>query len=73
MGKLREKMVGKEKLFVGIDLHKQRCQVTIRTLDTEVVRASIPWTGSILTCCNTAPGPDAFCSSADWPITRAKT
>jgi len=33
MGKLREKMVGKEKLFVGIDLHKQRWHVTIKTFD----------------------------------------
>ncbi len=32
----------KEDLFVGIDLHKQRWHVTIRTLDTEVFSASIP-------------------------------
>jgi transposase len=35
-------MVDKEELFVGIDLHKQRWQVTIRTLDIEWFSASIP-------------------------------
>jgi hypothetical protein len=36
MERLKEKRVGKEDLFVGIDLHKQRCHVTIRTFDVEV-------------------------------------
>ena len=38
----KEKGVGKEDLFVGIDLHKQRWHVTIRTLDLEVFIGSIP-------------------------------
>jgi transposase len=42
MGRLKEKRVGKEDLFVGIDLHKQRWHVTILTLDIEVFSASIP-------------------------------
>lgn len=44
LGKLKEKMLGKEKLFVGIDLHKQRWHETIRTLDTKVFSASLPGT-----------------------------
>ena len=31
-----------EELFVGIDLHKHRWHVTIRTLDVELFSASIP-------------------------------
>jgi hypothetical protein len=31
-----------EDLFIGIDLHKHRWRVTIRTWDTEVFSASIP-------------------------------
>ncbi|MHB8087671.1 MAG: IS110 family RNA-guided transposase [Anaerolineaceae bacterium] len=42
MGRLKEKIVGKEDLFVGIDLHKLRWHVTIRTLDAEVFSGSIP-------------------------------
>ncbi len=42
MRRLKEKMVDKEDLFVGIDLHKQRWHVTIRTLDVEVFSGSIP-------------------------------
>jgi hypothetical protein len=41
MRRLKEKRVSKEDLFVGIDLHKQRWHVTIRTLDVEVFSASI--------------------------------
>ena len=42
MRRLKEKKVGKEDLFIGIDLHKQRWHVTIRTLDVEVFSGSIP-------------------------------
>jgi transposase len=35
----KQKIVGKEGLFVGIDLHKQRRHVTVRTLDVEVFSA----------------------------------
>jgi hypothetical protein len=41
MSRLKEKMVDKEDLFVGIDLHKQGWHVTIRTLDVELFSASI--------------------------------
>jgi transposase len=44
----KQKIVGKEGLFVGIDLHKQRWHVTIRTLDVEVFSASIPGTVNAL-------------------------
>ena len=42
MRRLKEKIVGKEDLFIGIDLHKQRWHVTIRTLEVEIFSASIP-------------------------------
>jgi transposase len=42
MRRPREKIVSKEDLFVGIDLHKQRWHVTIRTLEVEIFSASIP-------------------------------
>ena len=42
MRRLKEKMVGKEDLFVWIDLHKQRWHVTIRTFDVELSSASLP-------------------------------
>jgi hypothetical protein len=42
MRRLKEKMVDKEVVFVGIDLHKRRWHVTIRTLDVELFSASIP-------------------------------
>src|SRR5512135_2897064 len=48
MGKLKEKLVDKEDLFIGIDLHKQRWHVTIRTFDVEVFSASIPGTWEAL-------------------------
>ena len=37
-----------EDLFVGIDLHKHRWHVTIRTFDVEVFSASIPGTWEAL-------------------------
>lgn len=57
MRRLKEKMVGKEDLFVGIDLHKQRWHVTIRTLDIEVFSANIPgdW-GSLRRILDRYPG-----------------
>lgn len=43
MGRPKEKRVSKkEDLFVGIDLHKQRWHITIRTWDTELFSGSIP-------------------------------
>ena len=48
MSRLKEKMVDKEDLFVGIDLHKLRWHVTIRTLDIELFSASIPGTWEAL-------------------------
>jgi hypothetical protein len=42
MGRQKEKLVDKEELFIGIDLHKLRWHVTIRTFDVEVFSASIP-------------------------------
>ena len=48
MRRLKEKMIDKEDLFVGIDLHKQRWHVTIRTWDAEVFSASIPGTWEAL-------------------------
>ena len=48
MGRRKEEMVDKEELFVGIDLHKQRWHVTIRTFDVEVFSASIPGTWEAL-------------------------
>ncbi len=44
MSRQKEKLVDKEDLFIGIDLHKQRWHVTIRTFDIEVFSASIPGT-----------------------------
>jgi hypothetical protein len=48
MRRLKEKMVDKEDLFVGIDLHKQRWHITIRTFDLELFSASIPGTWEVL-------------------------
>ena len=57
MRRSKEKRVGKEDLFIGIDLHKQRWHVTIRTWDTEVFSASIPgdW-GSLRRILDRYPG-----------------
>ena len=48
MRRQKEKMVDQEDLFVGIDLHKARWHVTIRTVDTEVFSASIPGSWEVL-------------------------
>jgi transposase len=49
MGREKEKMVvDKEELFIGIDLHKLRWHVSIRTFDVEVFSASIPGTWEAL-------------------------
>jgi transposase len=48
MSRAKEKMVDKEELFIGIDLHKQRWHVTIRTFDVEVFSGSIPGTWEAL-------------------------
>ncbi len=44
----KEQMTGGEDLFVGIDLHKNRWHITIRTFDVEVFSASIPGTWEAL-------------------------
>jgi transposase len=48
MRRQKEKLVDKEDLFIGIDLHKQRWHVTIRTFDIELFSASIPGTWEAL-------------------------
>src|SRR5512139_1785679 len=48
MSRQKEKLVDKEDLFIGIDLHKQRWHVTIRTFDVELFSASIPGTWEAL-------------------------
>ena len=48
MRRPKHKMTGREDLFVGIDLHKNRWHVTIRTVDLEVFSASIPGTSEAL-------------------------
>jgi hypothetical protein len=42
MSRPKNRITGGEDLFVGIDLHKNRWHVTIRTLDVELFSASIP-------------------------------
>jgi transposase len=44
MRRPKHQMTSGEDLFVGIDLHKQRWHVTIRTRDVELFSASIPGT-----------------------------
>ncbi len=48
MRRQKEKLVDKEDLFIGIDLHKQRWHVTVRTFDVELFSASIPGTWEAL-------------------------
>ena len=48
MKRLKDQKVDKEDLFVGMDLHKSRWHVTIRTFDVEVFSASIPGTWEAL-------------------------
>ncbi len=48
MSRQKEKLVDKEDLFIGIDLHKQRWHVTIRTFEVELFSASIPGTWEAL-------------------------
>jgi hypothetical protein len=42
MRRPKDKVTGEEDLFVGVDLHKERWHVTIRTFDVEVFSVSIP-------------------------------
>jgi hypothetical protein len=42
MGRPKHPELTDEELFVGIDLHKHRWHVTIRTFDVELFSASIP-------------------------------
>ena len=44
MRRPKHQMTSGEDLFVGIDLHKNRWHVTIRTFDVELFSASIPGT-----------------------------
>jgi transposase len=44
----KHQVTGGEELFVGIDLHKHRWHITIRTFDVEVFSASIPGTWEAL-------------------------
>ena len=48
MRRPKHQMTNGEDLFVGIDLHKQRWHVTIRTFDVELFSASIPGTWEAL-------------------------
>jgi transposase len=48
MRRTKEKVTEGEDLFVGIDLHKIRWHVTIRTMDLELFSASIPGTWEAL-------------------------
>lgn len=42
MGKIKKQRVLAERLFVGIDLHKRKWHVTIRTVDVELFSGSLP-------------------------------
>ena len=44
MRRPKHQVTSGEDLFVGIDLHKHRWHVTIRTFDVELFSASIPGT-----------------------------
>ena len=44
----KHQVTSEEDLFVGIDLHKDRWHVTIRTMDLELFSASIPGTWEAL-------------------------
>ena len=48
MRRPKHQMINGEDLFIGIDLHKQRWHVTIRTRDVELFSASIPGTWEAL-------------------------
>ena len=48
MNRGKSQMLSGEGLFVGIDIHKNRWHVTIRTFDVEVFSASIPGTWEAL-------------------------
>jgi hypothetical protein len=44
MRRSNHQVIREEDLFVGIDLHKHRWHLTIRTVDLELFSASIPGT-----------------------------
>ena len=48
MRRPKHQITGEEDLFVGIDLHKHRWHVTVRTVDLELFSASIPGTWEAL-------------------------
>jgi hypothetical protein len=48
MRRSNHQVIREEDLFVGIDLHKHRWHVTIRTMDLELCSASIPGTWEAL-------------------------
>ena len=47
MRRPKHQVTSGEDLFVGIDLHKNRWHVTIRTVDLELFSASIPGTWEV--------------------------
>ena len=47
MRRPKHQVTSGEDLFVGIDLHKNRWHVTIRTVDLELFSANIPGSGSL--------------------------
>ncbi len=48
MRRSKDQVTGGEDLFVGIDLHKNRWHVTVRTVDLELFSTSIPGTWEAL-------------------------
>jgi hypothetical protein len=46
---LKDHLAGGEELFVGIDLHKHRWHVTIRTFDVELFSATFQGPGKLCT------------------------
>ncbi len=48
MRRTKHQVMSGDELFVGIDLHKNRWHITIRTSDVELFSASIPGTWEAL-------------------------
>jgi hypothetical protein len=51
MRRCKHAVTREKELFFGIDLHKHRRHVTIRTFDVELLSASIPITGQLCSTC----------------------
>ena len=60
MRRPKHQVTSEEDLFVGIDLHKIRWHVTIRTVDLELFSASIPGNWEVIA---------ASTGSIRWPST----